>query len=370
MNRSTRVALAAIVAGTIAVLVAVRETTPEPSADAAMAVATGRSRTTVDAVPTSGPSAPGPGGLVGSAPTGRASAMTLAWHSGAALRPLVDARIACARAGDRECQYDIYLAFKACEFNTSRKDVADPETLERTLADLGRRGERPEHVALEKIRFRACFGIGPDLARQIDAPREWLVRAYAAGHPAALMVAANEVALLAMQPHDELERAIAPRDRDAQRTDASASPFEPVGEHMVEFKVPSAFLPSGTRDPDALRRHALDLATAAVLSGRPEVLLEASELRDSIYLIDGPTPLDTAAWILLACDAGYPCEASSIVSRQVCMMMGCREPSNLFDTLTTRQGPGFVAQVQQCSQRIAAALARGDGAAALAERCR
>jgi hypothetical protein len=280
--------------------------------------------------------------------------MTLAWHAGAALRPLVDARIACARAGDRECQYDIYLAFAACEYNVAPPDITDGEALERWLAVLDRKGYDPDYLTLDKQRFRACFGIGPPLAQEIGTASEWLHRAFGAGHPVALMEAAAEVGRLARLDRATIERVVVPS--------------EPYTDRPQNYTISSAFMPAGARDPETVRQHAIELATTAMVHPTPEVLHAAATFphsadprRDSLLVL--------AAWTTLACEAGYPCGADSIVTRQVCEMTKCRQPIGLLEALMLREGPGFPDRVKDCAQRLSAALARGDRAAALLETC-
>lgn len=352
MNPRIPLAFAVIAIGAIAVLWIARA--PAPAVVARVAATGEPVGDNVASVPEPMQAAPVAAASASAVPNGSVSAMTLAWHSGAALRPLVDARVACARAGDRDCQFEIYFAFEACEHYISPPQFADLEALERALANLDRRGGDPEQVSLDKQWFRACFGIGPVFEQEIGAASEWLRRAFVAGHPAALMEAAVRVGRLARLRREDIERIIVVG--------------EPYIDRPQSFKVPGAFVPAGARDPATLRQHAIELAATALVDATPEVLyavVNFPHTSDS----NGAYMLTHAAWVSLACDAGYPCGPDSLVTRQVCQQFGCREHLDRLKATMIREGPGFPDRVKDCAQRLAAALARGDRAAALVETC-
>jgi hypothetical protein len=313
-------------------------------------------RTDMPSAPTASTMRPARSGGPSKAPAAPVGSMTRALAYGEALRPLFDERLACARSGDADCQWDVWLAWQHCG-GFAQRDPATEQRRRESRAMLAAMGTSPEAIALHDERAEACAGFDRSASEAVGNPTEWQHRAFHAGQPSALMEAASDVGVLASDPSTFAASVV------------ESAPYPPYRPGVST--IPSAFLPAGPRDPPRLREHALALASQALASGRAETLMAAGDL---YHLLRDDTDRDElqvtrVAWYALACDAGHPCASDTRAARNLCAFGGCREPLGIVEVFSQGKGVDFPAKVRTCADRIAAALARGDRAGALMTLC-
>lgn len=246
--------------------------------------------------------------------------LTELFYNAKDLHSFVNANLTKAINGDHEVQYFIFKALRECEPWLSHPSFQSKEQFENYMNENKNYSSNPVQKKLLRETYSACSGfVGEDIQKLYKKnSEEWLKESFEGGYSAA-------------------------------RTEVTIS--ELVNQSLpVEFQAESSL-------PKALSNQELINQTlSSVNLSEPESLFVIS---NSPIDFGVENEVSSAAWMLLSCRSGFPCE-NNRVTQFFCLSTACDEGADLGELLRNSLSPQQYQTSQRLSKKFEEAITNGD----------